>query len=136
MRASRRAPSRELQRALLASPNDFEANLTLGALLRRDARHEESSRYLRRAHALRPQDATARLGLAGALLSQGETEESRKLLEGVIAEVPDYTEAHVMLATCYYRLKRTADGDRHKAIAERLRQKDRNVSRRARAVSS
>jgi Tfp pilus assembly protein PilF len=79
---------------------------------------------LRRAHELRPQEVTARLGLAGALLSQGNLDESRDLLEGVIAEVPDYTEAHVLLATCYYRLKRTADGDKHKAIAERLRQKE------------
>jgi tetratricopeptide (TPR) repeat protein len=115
---------RELQRALLAAPNDFEANLTLGALLRRDGRHQESARYLRRAHELRPQDVAARLGLAGALLSQGDLEESRLLLEGVIAEVPDYTEAHVMLATCYYRLKRPDDGDREKGIAERLRQKE------------
>lgn len=115
---------RELQRALLAAPNDFEANLTLGALLRRDGRHQESARYLRRAHELRPQDVAARLGLAGSLLSQGELEESRRMLETVIGEVPDYTEAHVLLATCYYRLKRTEDGDRHKAIAERLRQKE------------
>ena len=118
------AAVRELQRALLAAPNDFEANLRLGALLRRDGRHEESARYLRRAYELRPQDVTARLGLAGALLSQGKLDESRGLLEGIVAESPGYTEAHVMLATCYYRLKRTEDGDRHKAIAERLRQKE------------
>jgi tetratricopeptide (TPR) repeat protein len=116
------AAVRELQRALQAAPNDFEANLTLGALLRRDGRHQESARYLRRAHELRPQDLTARLGLAGALLSLGELDESRRQLEGVVAEAPDYTEAHVLLATCYYRLKRTEDGDRHKAIADRLRQ--------------
>lgn len=115
---------RELRRALLAAPNDFEANLTLAALLRRDGQHQDAVGYFKRAHQLRPQDATARLGLAGSLLSQGELEESRALLEGLVAEVPDYTEAHVLLATCYYRLKRTGDGDRHKAIAERLRQKD------------
>jgi tetratricopeptide (TPR) repeat protein len=118
------AAVRELQRALRAAPNDFEANLTLGALLRRDGRHEESLRYLSRAHDLRPQDLAARLGLAGALLSKGELDEPRKLLEGVVAEAPEYTEAHVLLATCYYRLKRPEDGDRHKAIAERLRQKE------------
>jgi tetratricopeptide (TPR) repeat protein len=115
---------RELQRALLANPNDFEANLQLGALLRRDERHEESARYLRRANELRPHDPAARFGLAGALLSLGEVDESRQLLERVVADVPEYTEAHVMLATCYYRLKRREDGDRHRAIAERLRQKE------------
>jgi Flp pilus assembly protein TadD len=112
---------RELQRAVSANPNDFEANLQLGALLRRDERHAESVTYLRRAIALRPQDPGARFGLGEALLSQGQLEEARRLLEAVVADVPDYTEAHVMLATCYYRLKRSDDAERHRAIAERLR---------------
>jgi tetratricopeptide (TPR) repeat protein len=115
---------RELRRAVAASPNDFEANLELGALLRRDEKHEESAAYLRRAVQLRPQDVTARFGLAGAMLSLGDVDGSRQLLEKVIVDSPDYTAAHVMLATCYYRLKRTDDGDREKAIAERLREKE------------
>ncbi|HSS69778.1 MAG TPA: tetratricopeptide repeat protein [Casimicrobiaceae bacterium] len=118
------AAMRELRRAVAASPNDFEANLELGALLRRDEKHEESAAYLRRAVTLRPQDVTARFGLAGALLSLGSIEESRQMLEKVVADSPEYTAAHVMLATCYYRLKRTDDGDREKAVAERLRQKE------------
>jgi tetratricopeptide (TPR) repeat protein len=112
---------RELQRAVSANPNDFEANLQLGALLRRDERHQESLTYLRRATELRPQDPAARFGLGAALLSQGQLEDARRLLEAVVVDVPDYTEAHVMLATCYYRLKRSEDAERHRAIAERLR---------------
>ena len=113
---------RELQRALRANPNDFEGNVQLAALLRRDDRHQESMTYFRRAVQLRPHDVIARFGLGGALLSLGELEESRELLAAVAAEVPDYAEAHVLLATCYYRLKRTAEGDRHRTIAERLRE--------------
>ncbi len=122
---------RELQRAVVAAPNDFEANLQLAALLRRDERHQESSRYFRRAVDLRPQDATARFGLGAALLSLGALEDSRVLLEKVVVDSPDYTEAHVMLATCYYRLKRKDDGDRERAIAERLRQKEQERQPRA-----
>ncbi|HEX6464469.1 MAG TPA: tetratricopeptide repeat protein [Vicinamibacterales bacterium] len=118
------AALRELHRAVVASPNDFEANLELGALLRRDERHQESEHYLRRAVELRPQDATARFGLAGALLSLGQVEQSRRLLEGVVKDAPDYTAAHVMLATVYYRLKLKDEGDREKAIADRLREKE------------
>jgi tetratricopeptide (TPR) repeat protein len=114
---------RELQRALLANPNDFDANVQLAALLRRDDRHPESVSYFRRAVQLRPHDVIARFGLGGALLSLGELEESRQLLEAVVAEMPDYAEAHVLLATCYFRLKRTEDSDRHRVIAERLREK-------------
>lgn len=118
------AAVRELRRAVAVAPNDFEANLELGALLRRDEKHEESAVYFRRAVQLRPQDVTARFGLAGALLSLGNIDGSRELLEKVIADSPDYTAAHVMLATCYYRLKRTEDGDREKAVAEGLREKE------------
>ena len=118
------AAMRELQRAVAAAPNDFEANLQLGALLRRDERHEASALYLRRAVQLRPQDVTARFGLAGALMSLGNLDDSRTMLEQVVAEAPDYTAAHVLLGTCYYRLNRKEDGDREKAIADRLRQKE------------
>ena len=114
---------RELQRALRANPNDFEANVQLAALLRRDDRHQEAVTYFRRAVQLRPHDVLARFGLGGALLSLGELEESRQLLAAVAAEVPDYAEAHVLLAQCYYRLKQPAEGDRHRAIAQRLREK-------------
>ena len=37
-----------------------------------------------------------------------------------MAAAPDFLEAHVSLALVYYRLKRKADGDRHRAIAEEL----------------
>lgn len=121
---------RELQRALQANPNDFEANLQLGALLRRDERHRESTAYMRRAVQLRPLDPAARFGLGAALLSQGQLDDARQLLEGVVADVPDYTEAHVMLATCYYRLKRSEDAERHRAIADRLRAQEQERQRR------
>ena len=51
-------------------------------------------------------------------------DESRKLLEAVVKDVPDYTAAHVMLATACYRLKLKDEGDREKAIADRLREKE------------
>jgi tetratricopeptide (TPR) repeat protein len=121
---------RELQRALQTNPNDFEANLQLGALLRRDERHRESTAYMRRAVQLRPLDPAARFGLGAALLSQGQLDDARQLLEGVVGDVPDYTEAHVMLATCYYRLKRSEDAERHRAIADRLRAQEQERQRR------
>ena len=35
-------------------------------------------------------------------------------------EAPVFTEAHVTLATVYYRLKRKADGDRERSIVLKL----------------
>ena len=41
-------------------------------------------------------------------------------LETIVKEAPTFLEAHVTLATVYYRLKRREDGDRERAIIETL----------------
>ena len=41
-------------------------------------------------------------------------------LESIVKEVPAYIEAHVTLATVYYRLQRKPDGDRERAIVQKL----------------
>jgi hypothetical protein len=37
-----------------------------------------------------------------------------------VHDAPAFKEAHVTLATVYYRLRRKADGDRERVIVERL----------------
>ena len=54
-------------------------------------------------------------------LALGRLEESRTALESVTAQVPGYRQAHVLLASVYYRQKDKAQGDRHRDIAEKLR---------------
>ena len=56
--------------------------------------------------------------LAGPCL--GQVEAARGHLESLVAEAPNFTEAHVSLATVYYREKRKSDGDRERAIVEKL----------------
>ena len=111
---------RAFQRELETNPNDFEANLFLGHLRKNEGRHAEARAYLTRAVAMRPDDLTARHALASLLLATGEAEQARQHLERVVAEAPAFVEAHVLLATVYYRLNRREDGDRHRAIVERL----------------
>ena len=53
-------------------------------------------------------------------MSRGETERALPLLEAIVKEAPKFLEAHVTLATVYYRLKRREDGDRERAIVDRL----------------
>jgi Tfp pilus assembly protein PilF len=55
-------------------------------------------------------------------LAQGLTEQARQELEALIRDYPSFSEAHAALATVYYRLKRTADGDREAAEARRVRE--------------
>jgi len=108
-------------RAELAdNPNDFDANLYTGVLLRQDKQFDESLRYLTRAAQLRPREQYARYHLGAVLAALGRPEEARPLLEGVAKEYPDFVEARVLLASVYYRLNRKEDGDRERAAVQRL----------------
>ena len=56
--------------------------------------------------------------MASLKLQTGAVEEAVQILQQVIAEAPESVEAHVQLATAYYRLKRKDDADRERAIVE------------------
>jgi tetratricopeptide (TPR) repeat protein len=109
------------QQELEINPNNFEANLRLGFLLREDLDYSAAMPYLTRALDIRPGDFGARFQIAGADLALGRIEKAQTELESILKEAPNFTEAHVILATVYYRQKRKADGDRERALAERLR---------------
>lgn len=121
------AAGREFQRALQLNPNDFQANLQLGGLRQRQKRFDEALTYLQRAGALRPDDLAVPHALASVYLGMGEPERALGLLEKVVKEAPEFVDAHVLLATTYYRLKRKEDGDRERAIVLKL-----NAERQAR----
>ncbi len=105
---------------LASNPNDFNANLQLGVLAKMDENYEESVKYLRRALQVRPADIGVRYQLASIDFLQGKVEEARAALEAMVKEAPSFTEAHVTLATVYYRLKRKEDGDRERVILQKL----------------
>jgi len=108
------------RKALEQDPNDFQANLNLGALLRQEQEYPRSVIYLKRALQLRPSDAGVRYQIASVALATGQTEQARTDLESLVKDAPAFTEAHVTLATVYYRLKRKEDGDRERAIVQSL----------------
>jgi len=108
------------RRELEANPNDFTSNMQLGALLRQDQDNENAMRYLEQALRLRPGDPGVRFQIAGAHLATGKTEQARVELEQLVKKHPQFPEAHVTLATIYYRLKRKEDGDRERAIVQKL----------------
>jgi tetratricopeptide (TPR) repeat protein len=109
------------QRELEINPNNFEANLRLGFLLRTDEDYTKAVSYLQRALDVRPGDFGARFQIASVELAQGQNEKAETDLTSILRQAPNFTEAHVTLATLYYREKRKADGDRERALAERLR---------------
>jgi tetratricopeptide (TPR) repeat protein len=105
---------------LEANPNDFEANLSLAVILKQDQELGQARAHLARAHLVRREDLRVRYQLATIDLAEGTLENARQALEAVVQQAPEFVEAHVTLATVYYRLKRKADGDRERAIVEKL----------------
>jgi tetratricopeptide (TPR) repeat protein len=116
----REAAMRAFRRELEHNPNSFEAAQQLGTLYRVDQRYDEAMRYLKRAEALQPHDLLVRQNIAAAHLGLGEAERARELLEALVADAPTYIDAHVLLATTYYRLKRKDEGDRERQVVEKL----------------
>ncbi len=108
------------RKELQSNPNDYTANVQLGILLKQNEQYVEARRCFARAMEVRPGDAAARYQLAALDLQDGRTEEARVALEKLTREVPQFVEAHVSLATVYYRLKRKQDGDRERALVLKL----------------
>ena len=105
---------------LALNPNDFESNLYLGVIFKEEQNYTEAARYFDKALTVRPTDPGAQYQRATLLVATGDNLAALATLERLVKDNPGFTEAHVSLATVYYRLKRKADGDRHKAIAEQL----------------
>ena len=113
---ARKAFEHELQ----SNPNDFEANLHLGVLLRHDEDYDAALKYLRHALEIRPGDPGARYQIASIEVSRDQLSEAQRDLESLVKDSPNFIEAHVSLATVYFREKRKTDGERERAIYARL----------------
>jgi tetratricopeptide (TPR) repeat protein len=114
------AAAKAFQRELALNPNHFMSNLNAGALLKQEQQFDEALKYLDRALRIRPGDVGVRYQQGAIYLAQGKLEEARKMFEAIVKETPQFREAHVTLATIYYRLKRKEDGDRERSIVAKL----------------
>jgi len=108
------------RKELDSNPNDYTANIQLGILLKQDEKFGEARQCFQRALGVRPHDASARYQVATLDLEDGHSEQARIELESLTKEVPQFVEAHVSLATVYYRLKRKEEGDKQRAIVLQL----------------
>ncbi len=108
------------RRELELYPNDFDSNLYLGVLLKQNLKFDEALGYLRRALQVRPRAPDVRYQIGSLYVLTGNLAEALQILEELVREAPEFMEAHVSLATVYYRLKRKADGDRERAVVKEL----------------
>ncbi len=116
------------QTELEINPNDFDANLYLGRLFRQDEENEKALVYFQHALIVRPRDLNVRYFIGSLYVALGKIPEAQRTLEQVVRDAPDFIEARVSLATVYYRLKRKEEGDRERAIIQKL-----NAERQAQA---
>jgi tetratricopeptide (TPR) repeat protein len=106
--------------ALKRNPDDFDANLYLGAILYKRREMDSAKTYLDRAIELRPSDSMARYESAMLKSTSGDYEAAARQLESLVKDDPNWLEPHVELATLYYRLHRPEDGARERQIVDRL----------------
>jgi tetratricopeptide (TPR) repeat protein len=109
---------------LQKNPNDFDTLSFLGWLYLEAERVDEADKLLNRAHQIRPDDLEIMFQLARIARAREHFQEALELLERVVAAKPDQTRAHVLLAQTYFRLKRTADGNREREIVRRLNEEE------------
>jgi len=108
------------RQAVQENPDDFDANLYLGALLYKQRHMDEAKVFLDRAVKLKPSDVMARYESAMLKSTSGDYEAAATELEGVVKDNPDWLEPHVELTSLYYKLHRPADGARERAIVDQL----------------
>jgi tetratricopeptide (TPR) repeat protein len=109
-----------LRKALELNDGDFDAHLTLGAVLNTERDLDGARTHLERAVALSPSSTIALYALARMKRTQGEIEAAVKDFERVVREDPNWAQPHIELAALYFRLNRQADGERERALFDRL----------------
>jgi tetratricopeptide (TPR) repeat protein len=109
------------EKELAQNPVDFESNLRLAVLLKQGEDYAGARKLLDRALLVRPGDLRALYQVGSVELAQGKLEQARATFEGVIKQSPEFVEAHISLATTYYRLKRKDDGDRERTLVQKLK---------------
>jgi tetratricopeptide (TPR) repeat protein len=105
---------------LAIDPNEFGSNLYLGVMLNQGESYKEAVPYLDRALQVRPGDPGVRYQIAIGQIGMGNIQQAKKLLEALIKDNPEFLDAHVSLARLYYRLHMKPEGDRERALVDKL----------------
>jgi tetratricopeptide (TPR) repeat protein len=109
-----------LRKAVEADPNDFDAQVALGAVMHTERDLDGARQHLQRALQLKPDSTLARYEWARLERTEGHVEAAVKDFEKVVHDDPNWAQPHVELAALYFRLNRQEDGDRERATFDRL----------------
>jgi tetratricopeptide (TPR) repeat protein len=106
--------------ALKINPEDFDANLYLGAILYKRRDLDEAKPYLDRALRLDPKSSMARYEVAMFESTSGQYQAAAEKLEQLVKDDPTWLEPHIELASLYYRLHRPDEGRKERETVDRL----------------
>ncbi len=109
-----------LRKAVEADPKDFEAQLGLGAVMHTERDLDGARQHLELALKLKPDSNLARYEWARLERTEGKVEAAVKDFERVIHDNPTWAKPHVELAALYFKMNRAEDGERERAIFDRL----------------
>jgi len=109
-----------LRKAVAADEKDFDAQVTLGAVLNAERDVAGARQHVERALQIRPSSSLARFEMARIERAEGKLEAAVKDMEAVERADPNWLQLHVELAALYYRVQRPDDGARERAIVDRL----------------
>jgi tetratricopeptide (TPR) repeat protein len=111
------------RKALAANPDDFEAHLGMGTVLIVQRDLEGARTHLEKALKLRPADKLAHYQMGRLERAAGNIEAAVRHLELVVRADPDWPQPHIELSALYFRLNRPEDGERERAIFDKLNAK-------------
>lgn len=109
---------------LARDPNNFKANYLLGQLDRAEGDKADAQKYLEKANELGSGNPGPAFELSVLAVQNEDYPKAEALLEGIVQKFPDLTDAHVLLAQVYFRLHKTEQGTRERAIAVALQRAD------------
>jgi tetratricopeptide (TPR) repeat protein len=110
----------DLEKAFIDNPDDFDAHVTMAAILNLDRDVDGAELHAKRALDLRPSSPLARYQMARVQRSRGDIPGAVLNFEKVIAAEPEWLRPHIELAALYYRLNRPEEGMKERAIVDKL----------------
>lgn len=109
---------------IAVDPESFKANYLLGQLDRVVGDNADAEKYLDKALELVPGATGPSYELAALDMQKQEFQKAEDLLEMIVKKDPSLTNAHVLLSEAYFRLGKTKEGMKERAISAALQKSD------------
>src|SRR5271157_2518767 len=109
---------------LARDPDNFKANYLLGQLDRVQGDNADALKYLEKANELQSDNPGPAYELSVLAVQSQDYPKALESLESIVQKYPSLTDAHVLLAQVYFRLHKTQEAMRERAIAAALQEAD------------